>query len=80
MAFRSQRVVPGSGKGSLPDRTQLEKAPGEILQYAAACRLFNSLGIGAELGFVTSVIIACLKLYVCGPNRLVPRPELSLHR
>lgn len=32
IAFRSHRVVPASGEGSLPDRTQAEKALGDRLQ------------------------------------------------
>ena len=48
MAFRSQRVVPGRGGGSLPDRTHLEKALGERLQYAAACCLLSNLGDSSQ--------------------------------
>jgi hypothetical protein len=47
--LRSQRVVPGSGAGSFPARTQFEKVVGERLQYAAACRRFSRRGLSGVI-------------------------------
>jgi hypothetical protein len=49
MAFRSQRVVPGSDGGSFRERTQLENALGERQQYSAACCLLSNRGVSCWL-------------------------------
>ena len=55
MAFRSQRVVPGSGGGNRPDRTQFENVVGERLQYAAACCRFSRRGVSCRGNGVAEV-------------------------
>jgi hypothetical protein len=42
-------VVPGSGGGNLPERTQFENVVGERLQYAAACCRFSKRGLSSVI-------------------------------
>ena len=73
MAFGSQRVVPGSDGGNLPERTQFENAVGERLQYAAACCRFSKRGLSCVIEDASGGVKTIFELT---PGIVVPQRKI----